>query len=61
MKSIRSIQSQTLKNIEIIIENDCSIDKTKQYYNNLRENDLRVGIFNHIKNLGVWMSRFDGF
>ncbi len=61
MKSIRSIQNQSLKNIEIIIVDDCSTDKTKQHYNNLLETDSRVRIFNHVKNLGVWRSRIDGF
>jgi glycosyltransferase involved in cell wall biosynthesis len=61
MKSIRSIQNQSLKNIEIIIVDDCSKDKTKQLYKKLLENDSRVRIFYHLKNLGVWRSRIDGF
>jgi glycosyltransferase involved in cell wall biosynthesis len=61
MKSIRSIQNQSLKNIEIIIVDDCSTDNTKQFYKNLLESDSRIRIFNHLKNLGVWRSRIDGF
>ena len=61
MKSIRSIQNQSLKNIEIIIVDDCSTDNTKQYYKNLLESDSRIRIFNHLKNLGIWRSRIDGF
>ena len=61
MKSIRSIQNQSLKNIEIIIVDDCSKDKTKKLYKNLLETDSRIRIFYHLKNLGVWRSRIDGF
>ena len=61
MKSVRSIQNQSLKNIEIIIVDDCSTDNTKQIENELLKNDSRVRIFHHLKNLGVWRSRIDGF
>ena len=61
MKSVRSIQNQSLKNIEIIILDDCSTDKTKQIEKRLLETDSRVRIFHHLKNMGVWRSRIDGF
>jgi cellulose synthase/poly-beta-1,6-N-acetylglucosamine synthase-like glycosyltransferase len=32
MKSIKSIQNQSLKNIEIIIVDDCSTDNSSKYY-----------------------------
>ena len=32
LKSIRSIQNQSLKNIEIIIVNDCSTDKSEEIF-----------------------------
>ena len=60
MKSIRSIQNQSLKNIEIIIVDDCSTDNTKKYYNYLLKTDQRSRIFYHEKNMGVWRSRIDG-
>ena len=61
MKSVRSIQNQSLKNIEIIIVDDCSTDKTKLLEKNLLKTDSRVRIFYHLKNMGVWRSRIDGF
>ena len=61
MKSIRSIQNQSLKNIEIIIVDDCSIDNSNKYYKYLLETDSRIRIFIHLKNMGVWRTRLDGF
>ena len=61
MKSIRSIQNQSLKNIEIIIVDDCSNDNTKKYYKYLLHSDQRIRIFYHLKNMGVWRTRIDGF
>ena len=61
MKSVRSIQNQSLKNIEIIIVDDCSSDNSTKYYKYLLETDLRIRVFIHLKNMGVWRSRIDGF
>ena len=61
MKSIRSIQNQSLKNIEIIIVDDCSTDDSNKYYKYLLETDERIRVFIHLKNMGVWRSRLDGF
>ena len=61
LKSIRSIQNQSLKNIEIIIVDDCSIDNSKDIYKYLLEADPRIRVFRHLKNMGVWRSRLDGF
>ena len=61
MKSIRSIQNQSFKNIEIIIVDDCSPDNSSIHYNYLLETDPRIRIFTHLKNMGVWRSRLDGF
>ena len=61
MKSIRSIQNQSLKNIEIIIVDDCSTDNSNKYYKYLLETDPRIRVFTHLENMGVWRSRLDGF
>ena len=61
IRSIKSIQNQTLKNIEIIIIDDCSTDNTNRYYKYLLEYDSRIRIFIHLKNMGVWRTRIDGF
>ena len=60
LKSIRSIQNQNFKNIEIIIVNDCSTDNSSKIFNYLLETDPRIRIFHHIKNMGLFRSRLDG-
>ena len=60
MKSIRSIQNQSFKNIEIIIVNDCSTDNSKKVFEYLLETDPRIRIFHHLKNMGCWRTRLDG-
>ena len=61
IKSITSIQNQSLKNIEIIIVDDYSTDHSKDIYKYLLETDPRIRVFRHLKNLGIWRSRLDGF
>ena len=61
LKSIRSIQNQSLKNIEIIIIDDCSTDNSSYLFKYLLETDPRIRIFTHLKNMGCWRSRLDGF
>ena len=60
LKSIRSIQNQKFKNIEIIIVNDCSTDNSSGIFNYLLKTDPRVRIFHHVKNMGCWRTRLDG-
>ena len=61
LKSIRSIQNQSFKKIEIIIVDDCSTDNYAEIYKYLLDSDPRVRIFYHQKNMGVWRARLDGF
>ena len=60
LKSIRIIQNQNFKNIEIIIVNDCSTDNSIDLFNYLLKTDPRIRIFHHMKNMGCWRSRLDG-
>jgi hypothetical protein len=60
MKSIRSVQNQSLKNIEIIIVDDCSTDNTSKYYDLLLKTDPRIRLFSHLTNMGCWRTRIDG-
>ena len=61
LKSIRSIQNQSFKNLEIIIVNDCSTDNSSKIFDYLLKTDPRIRIFHHIKNLGVFRTRVDGY
>ena len=61
LRTVRSIQNQSFKNIEIIIVNDCSTDNSSKIFNLLLNTDPRIRVFHHIKNLGCWRSRMDGF
>ena len=60
LKSVRSIQNQNFKNIEIIIVNDCSTDNSSKIFNYLLETDPRIKIFHHMTNMGLFRSRLDG-
>lgn len=59
MKSIRAIQNQSFRNIEIIIIDDCSKDNSDNIYENLLKNDPRIRLFFHLKNMGIWRTRID--
>lgn len=60
LKSVRSIQNQSFKNIEIIIVDDGSKDNSISIYKYLLETDPRIRIFIHENNLGLWRTRLDG-
>jgi glycosyltransferase involved in cell wall biosynthesis len=59
-RSIKSIQFQTLKNLEIISVNDCSEDDTLEVLLKLAKNDKRIKIINNKKNMGLLYSRAIG-
>jgi hypothetical protein len=61
IKSVRSIQNQSLKNIEIILVDDGSTDNNTNIIQYLLDTDPRIRVFTHLKNLGLWRSRIDGF
>ena len=60
-KSIRSIQNQSIKNLEIIIVDDCSTENATELYNKLLEEDPRIRIFYQQKNMGIFRTRLNGF
>ena len=61
IKTIRSIQHQTFKNIEIIIVDDLSTENSTDVYNHLLENDNRIRVLYHLKHMGIFKTRIDGF
>lgn len=60
LKSIRSIQSQTLKNIEIIGVNDYSNDNSLYLLKKMSKSDSRIKIVNNDRNHGLLYSRAMG-
>ena len=59
-KALRSIQNQSLKNIEIIIVEDCSIDNSFDLIKNYQKEDSRIILIKHEMNQGKIKSRSDG-
>lgn len=60
-KCIRSILSQTYKNIEIMIVNDCSKDNSLSIINKLAKEDKRIVVIDNKENKGLSYSRNIGF
>ena len=60
IRSIQSLQNQTLKNIEIIAVNDYSSDGSLNKLTSLAEKDFRIKIVNNDKNRGLLYSRAMG-
>jgi len=61
IKSINSILSQTFKDIEIIIVDDSPFEDNSQTLEYLFENEPRLRIFKHLKKMGFWRTRLDGY
>jgi len=59
-ESIKSIQKQSLKDIEIIAVNDCSTDNTLNILKKLAKKDKRIKIVNNDRNHGLLYSRAMG-
>ena len=56
-KCIESVLNQTLKDIELICINDCSIDSSYSILQEYAQNDSRLKIINSEENLGQSISR----
>ena len=59
-KCLRSIQNQSLKNIEIIIIDDCSLDNSTDIIESYQKEDNRIILVKHESNEGKIKSRTDG-
>ena len=57
---LRSIQNQSIKNLEILIIDDCSTDNSTETINEFQKEDPRIVLFTHIMNEGKIKSRTDG-
>lgn len=59
-KAIESVLNSTYKDIELILVEDCSTDKTLSVINNCLNKDNRVKLIKHEINVGAGQSRRDG-
>lgn len=59
-EAIKSVQNQSLKDIEIIIIDDCSTDDSLNIIQNIAKSDSRIKIIQNQKNLGAGPSRNAG-
>lgn len=60
-RCLESILSQSLKNIEIIVVNDCTPDKSMDIVRMYAKNDSRIKIIEHDTNHGLMMARRTGY
>jgi len=60
LRAIRSIQNQNIEDIEIILVNDFSKDKTLMMINQFQKEDPRIIIINNKKRMGTLYSRSIG-
>ena len=60
-KAMRSIQNQSLKNIEIIVSVDCSKDNSTEVIKKYMEEDERIVLIEHDTKDGIMKTRGDGF
>ena len=59
-KCLRSVQNQSLKNIEIILIDDCSLDNSTEIIEEYQREDKRIILIKHDTNEGKIKSRSDG-
>ena len=60
-RAVRSILDQTLKNLEVIVADDGSTDRTAEIIRTLAASDPRVRAVTHPENLGTLQTRLDAF
>ena len=60
-RCITSLKRQTLHEIEIIVVNDCTPDKSMDIVWKLQNDDDRIKIFEHENNLGLMRARQTGY
>ena len=57
LKAIRSVQNQSLKNFEIIVVDDCSLDNSTETVEELIKEDDRIILVKHSVNEGIMITR----
>ncbi|MBO5878983.1 MAG: glycosyltransferase family 2 protein, partial [Clostridia bacterium] len=59
--AMASVVAQTLKDIEIVVVDDCSTDKTFEIITKFAALDSRIKVVRHKENGGIMRTRRDGF
>ena len=59
-KALRSVQNQSLKNIEIIVSVDCSNDNSTEVIKSYMKKDKRITLIEHDTKEGAMKNRIDG-
>lgn len=59
-EAIESVLNQSIKDLELIIVDDASIDRSKDIIKSYKEKDKRIKIILHKKNMGIARSTNDG-
>lgn len=52
-RALRPLVEQTYRNVEVIISDDCSTDRSREIYERFARSDPRIRILHNEKNLGV--------
>lgn len=59
-QAINSVLSQTYTNLELLVVNDCSADRTAELVKSIAAKDSRVRLISNVKNSGVSYTRKHG-
>ena len=59
-EAIESVLNQSIKDLELIIVDDASIDRSKEIIRVYKEKDKRIKIFLHNRNMGIAKLSNDG-
>ena len=60
-RCIESVQSQSLRDVEIIVVNDCTPDKSMEIVRKYADEDCRIKIVEHDVNHGLMIARRTGY
>ena len=60
VSAVNSVVSQTLKDVEIVVVDDCSTDKTGALVESLAALDRRIRVIRHAENKSVMIARKTG-
>lgn len=60
-RCLESVLSQSLKDIDVVVVNDCTPDKSMEIVERYAENDARIKLLNHSENHGSMVARHTAY